>query len=129
MSPIGNMTDKPSNPSNAASKATKSGSDRIPPPLQQRDPEKYARLRAEAAAPYRGLRRFIYVSFAASGFIGGFIFLTQLLAGRDVAEALPNFAIQVGVVALMIWLLQLENKAEQANNKAEGKRQKAKGKD
>lgn len=120
------MTDKPSNPSNAASKATKSRSDRIPPPLQQRDPEKYARLRAEAAAPYRGLRRFIYVSFAASGFIGGFIFLTQLLAGRNVAEALPNFAVQVGVVALMVWLLQLESKAEQ---KAEGRRQKAEGKD
>ncbi len=109
------MTDKPSNSSNAA----QSRSDRIPPPLQQRDPEKYARLRAEAAAPYRGLRRFIYVAFAASGFIGGFIFLTQLLAGRDVAEALPNFAIQVGVVALMIWLLQLENKAEQKGKQDE----------
>jgi hypothetical protein len=90
---------------------------RIPSPLQQRDPEKYARLRAEAAAPYRGLRRFIYVSFAASGLIGGFIFLTQLLAGRDVAEALPNLGVQVGVVALMIWLLWLENKAERKGEK------------
>jgi hypothetical protein len=90
---------------------------RIPPPLQQRDPEKYARLRAEAAAPYRGLRRFIYVSFAASGFIGGFIFLAQLLAGQNVAEALPNLGIQVGVIALMIWLLSLENKAEEKDQK------------
>jgi hypothetical protein len=105
----GIMPEKPSNSSNAA----KSGSDRIPPPLQQRDPEKYARLRAEAAAPYRGLRRFIYITFAASGFVGGFIFLAQLLAGRDVAEALPNLGVQVGVVALMIWLLRLESKAEQ----------------
>jgi hypothetical protein len=111
------MTDRPPNSSNA----TKSGSDRIPPPLQQRDPEKYAHLRAEATAPYRGLRRFIYTSFAASGLIGAFIFLTQLLAGRDVTEALPNFAIQIGVVALMVWLLQLESKAEQAK-KAKGKR-------
>ncbi len=108
MSPAGTMTEKPSNSSNTA----KSGRDRIPPPLQQRDPEKYARLQAEAAAPYRGLRRFVYISFAASGFVGGFIFFTQLLAGRDVSEALPNFAIQVGVVTLMIWLLRLENKAE-----------------
>ncbi len=118
------MTDQPSN----SSKAAKSESDRIPPPLQQRDSEKYAHLRAEAAAPYRGLRRFIYVSFAASGLIGGFIFLTQLLAGRDVAEALPNFAIQIAVVALMVWLLQLESKAEQTNQ-AKSKRQRAEGKD
>lgn len=103
------MADKLSN----SSQTGKSRSDRIPPPLQQRDPEKYARLRAEAAAPYRGLRRFIYIAFAASGLIGGLIFFMQLLAGRDVAEALPNFAIQMGVVALMVCLLWLENKAEQ----------------
>lgn len=74
--------------------------------------EQYARLKAEAAAPYRGLRRFIYGAFAASGAVGGFIFLTQLLAGREVEQALPNFALQVGVVALMIWLFRLENRAE-----------------
>lgn len=44
----------------------------------------------------------------------------QLLAGRDVAEALPNFAIQMGVVALMVYLLWLENKAEQKGQ--QGKR-------
>ncbi len=124
MSPTGNMTNKPFN----SSQADQSGSDRSPASLQQRDPEKYARLRAEAVAPYRGLRRFIYIAFAASGLVGGLIFLTQLLAGRDVAAALPNFAIQMGVVALMVWLLQLENKAEQGG-KAEGRRQKAAGKD
>ncbi|MEB3826764.1 DUF3493 domain-containing protein [Phormidium sp. CCY1219] len=75
---------------------------------QNLSPEKYARLKAEADAPYRGLRKFIYVAFGASGAIGGFIFLTQLLAGRDVGSALPNFALQVGVVALMVWLFRLE---------------------
>lgn len=76
------------------------------------DPAAYARLKAEAAAPYRGLRKFIYVAFGASGLMGGFIFLTQLLAGQNVTETLPNLALQVGVVALMIWLFKLENKAE-----------------
>lgn len=71
-------------------------------------PEQYARLKAEAAAPYRGLRKFVYVACGASGFIGGMIFLAQLAAGRDVASALPNFALQVGVVALMIFLFRLE---------------------
>ncbi|MDX2214739.1 MAG: DUF3493 domain-containing protein [Oculatellaceae cyanobacterium bins.114] len=76
-------------------------------------PEKYARLKSEAKAPYRGLRQFVYFAFGASGFIGAFIFFVQLLAGRDVAGVLPNFALQVGVVALMIWLFRLEQKAKQ----------------
>jgi Low psii accumulation1 / Rep27 len=71
-------------------------------------PEQYARLKAEAAAPYRGLRKFIYLGCGASGFIGAFIFLTQILAGRDVSNALPNLALQVGVVALMVVLWRWE---------------------
>lgn len=74
----------------------------------QLDPEKYARLKAEAKAPYKGLRQFFYLAFAASGFIGAVVFLSQLAAGADVASALPNLALQVGVVALMIWLFRLE---------------------
>ena len=70
--------------------------------------EQYARLKAEAAAPYRGVRKFVYVACGASGLIGGVIFLAQLAAGRYVANALPNFALQVGVVALMIFLFRLE---------------------
>jgi hypothetical protein len=77
---------------------------------QNLSPEKYARLRAEAKAPYRGLRQFIYVAFGASGLIGAFVFLTQLLAGREIGAAFPNFALQVGVVALMVWLYRLEQK-------------------
>lgn len=81
--------------------------------LQQTDPEKYAHLRAEAAAPYRGLRRFFYASCAASGAIGGFIFAIQLLAGRGVENTGLNLAVQSGVVALMAWFWRLENRAEQ----------------
>jgi len=79
---------------------------------RQMSPEKYARLKAEAKAPYRGLRKFIYVAFAASGFIGGLVFLAQLLAGREVATAFPNLALQIGIVALMIWLFRLEQRSE-----------------
>lgn len=75
------------------------------------DPQLYAQLRAEAKAPYRGLRQFIYIGFGASGLIGAFIFLMQLIAGREVDAALPNFALQIGVVALMIWLFRLEQRA------------------
>lgn len=77
----------------------------------QQEPEKYAQLKAELKAPYRGLRQFIYLGCAASGFIGGFIFLMQLLAGRQVESTLPNLALQIGVVALMLWLFRLEQQA------------------
>ncbi|NJL84825.1 MAG: DUF3493 domain-containing protein [Leptolyngbyaceae cyanobacterium SM1_1_3] len=70
--------------------------------------EKYERLKAEAKAPYKGLRKFIYGAFGASGLIGAVVFLAQTLAGRNVSTALPNLALQVGVVALMIWLWRLE---------------------
>jgi Low psii accumulation1 / Rep27 len=82
------------------------------------DPALYAQLKAEAKAPYRGLRQFVYVACGASGGIGAFVFLTQLLAGRDVGGALPNFALQVGVVALMVGLFRWE---QRVSRKSEGK--------
>jgi hypothetical protein len=75
-------------------------------------PEQYARLKAESKAPYRGLRQFVYVAFGASGFIGALVFLSKLLAGQEMGSTLPNFALQVGVVALMVWLFRLEQKAQ-----------------
>lgn len=72
------------------------------------NPEQYARLKAEMKAPYRGFRQFIYIGFGASALIGAFIFFFQVLAGRDVNNALPNLALQVGVLALMIFLWRWE---------------------
>jgi len=74
------------------------------------DPELYAQLRAELKTPYRGLRQFIYVAFGASGLIGSVVFLAQLAAGREIETALPNLALQVGVVALMIGLFRWEQR-------------------
>ena len=71
-------------------------------------PEKYARLRAEAKAPYRGLRKFIYVGLGASGFVGALTFLARIAAGQDLARDLPNFALQIGVVALMVFLFKID---------------------
>ena len=67
-------------------------------------PEKYARLKAEAKAPYKGLRKFFYVAFAASGFIGAVTFLARIAAGTDLSRDIPNFALQVGLVAAMVAL-------------------------
>ncbi len=73
-------------------------------------PEKYARLRAEAKAPYKGIRQFFYLAFAASGLIGAFIFLSKLFAATDVRTDLPNLALQVGVIVLMVFLFRWEQK-------------------
>jgi hypothetical protein len=78
----------------------------LPKSPRNLDPDTYARLRAEAQAPYRGLRKFAYVAFGGSGAIGGVVFLAQVLAGRDLETALPNLALQAGVVALMVWLFR-----------------------
>ena len=64
-------------------------------------PDRYAYLRKEARSPYRGLRRFIYLGFGASGGIGAFIFLMQILAGRDVVPSLGNLTLQLAIVGLM----------------------------
>lgn len=86
----------------------------LPPSKPRRktslSPEKYACLKAEAKAPYRGLRQFIYATFATSGFIGAFIFLAKLASGEDISTTLGNLAVQIGVIALMIWLYRLENR-------------------
>lgn len=73
--------------------------------------EQYDRLKAEAAAPYRGLRRFIYIAFGASGFVGALIFLAQLAAGNQADAPLSNLALQVGVVSLMVFLFRLDKES------------------
>jgi hypothetical protein len=75
--------------------------------LKRNDPEKYARLKAEAKAPYRGLRKFVYVTLGAWGGIGGFVFLTALLAGKGTPGTnIGNLALQIGLVALMVLLFR-----------------------
>ncbi|MBN3898422.1 MAG: DUF3493 domain-containing protein [Nostoc sp. NOS(2021)] len=82
-------------------------------PKNRLNPEQYASLKAEIAAPYRGLRQFFYISFGASGFLGAFVFFFQVLAGRDVENALPSLALQVAIVALMVFLWRWEQRRQQ----------------
>ncbi|MFK0729612.1 MAG: DUF3493 domain-containing protein [Gloeotrichia echinulata IR180] len=79
-------------------------------PKNRLNPEQYARLKAEIAAPYRSIRKFIYIGVGASGLIGAFVFFFKLLAGRELDSTLPNFALQVGIVALMVFLWRWEQK-------------------
>jgi hypothetical protein len=74
------------------------------------DPNLKNRLKAEIASPYRGLRQFIYLGVGASGFIGAFVFFFQILAGRNIESSLPNFGLQVGIIALMVLLWRWEQR-------------------
>ncbi|MGB7412643.1 MAG: DUF3493 domain-containing protein [Thermosynechococcaceae cyanobacterium] len=77
-------------------------------PKSSLKPEHLARLRAEAKAPFKGLRQFIYAAFAASALLGGFIFFFKLLAGEDFSTTFSNLMVQLGVFGLMVGLLWLE---------------------
>lgn len=74
----------------------------------QMSPERYAYLKAEAKAPYRILRRFIYVAFGASGFVGALVFLAQVLTLQNLSTTVPNLALQLGVLSLMLWLFKVD---------------------
>ncbi len=82
-----------------------------PPNSKRFTSEQYDRLKAEAAAPYRGLRRFIYIAFGASGFVGALVFLAQIAAGKEADAPLSNLALQVGVVALMVFLFRWDKES------------------
>ncbi|MHC5614701.1 MAG: DUF3493 domain-containing protein [Nostoc sp.] len=82
-------------------------------PKNRLNPEQYASLKAEIAAPYRGLRQFIYIAFGASGSLGAFVFFFQVLAGRDVENALPSLALQVAIIVLMVFLWRWEQRRQQ----------------
>jgi hypothetical protein len=74
--------------------------------------EQMDRLRAEAAAPGKGFRRFFYVALAGSAFLGAFVFLMKAIAGEDLAQTLPNLLLQSGVGAGLIWLWRREQPPE-----------------
>jgi hypothetical protein len=75
-------------------------------------PENLDRL-VELAAPYRGIRKFIYMAVGGSGAIGGVIFFFRVLAGRDLDHSLPNLGLQLGICAITFFLLRWESKAQE----------------
>lgn len=76
--------------------------------MRPKTPKDYEKLKAELKAPFRGLRRFVYLACGASGLLGAYIFLTQLLAGRGEAGTLGNLAVQMGVIGLVILLYRFD---------------------
>lgn len=77
--------------------------------MRPKTPQDYEKLKAELKAPFLGLRRFIYLACGASGSVGAYIFVTQLLSGRgETTTTLNNLAVQMGVIGLMILLYRID---------------------
>jgi len=72
-----------------------------------------ARLRAEARRPWRVLRLLVYLACAASGFIGLFINVFRVLAGRDLPQSLTNVGVQVAVLAIAVGLWRFESRNQE----------------
>ncbi|KAA8496780.1 Protein LOW PSII ACCUMULATION 1, chloroplastic [Porphyridium purpureum] len=90
-------------------------------PDDPRDQEGYtlrARLREETEAPFRKVRLFLYYASAASASVGGFISGARVIAGlsgvsgaQPLSETVPNTLIDLGVIAIAVLLIRLDNKA------------------
>ncbi len=76
-----------------------------------RTPREQAELKAELIAPFRFLRRFIYLAVLGSGSLGAFIFALKALAGKP--NSLPNLGVQVVVVAIATGLWRWESQRHQ----------------
>ncbi|MGD1855150.1 MAG: DUF3493 domain-containing protein [Leptolyngbyaceae cyanobacterium] len=95
-----------------AKKSTSQAKDRTPTKPPGMSQERFERLVRETQSPFKGFRQVIYGAVGASGLLGAFVFFTQLIAGRDVETALPNLAVQMGVIGIAILLFWLENRGK-----------------
>ncbi|MCS7149067.1 MAG: DUF3493 domain-containing protein [Geminocystis sp.] len=72
--------------------------------------QKYAQLKAEIKAPYKGLRKLFYFTFAASGFIGIFFIVPRIINGQNISENFYNLFVQIAVVTIMVLLYLWEDR-------------------
>jgi len=70
------------------------------------DPELKKKLLKETKAPFKGLRRVVYIACAGSAYLGLFIMLSQMAAGKEIIQ--NNLLIQLGACTLFPLLFFLE---------------------
>ena len=67
------------------------------------DPELKKKLLKETQAPFKGLRRILWIAFSGSAFLGLLIMLTKVASGSDLQQ--NNLFIQLGACILFPTLL------------------------
>ena len=74
------------------------------------DPELKKKLLQESKAPFKGLRKVLWIAFTGSAFLGLFIMLSKIASGNQIQQ--NNLLIQIGACTLFPFLLFLESNNE-----------------
>ena len=70
------------------------------------DPELKKKLLKETQAPFKGLRRILWIAFSGSAFLGLLIMLANIAGGSEIEQ--NNLLIQLGACALFPILFSLD---------------------
>ena len=70
------------------------------------DPELKKKLLNESQAPFKGLRRLLWIAFSGSAFLGLLIMLSSIASGNEVQQ--NNLLIQLGACVIFPSLLFLD---------------------
>ena len=74
------------------------------------NPELKKKLLKETKAPFKGLRRLLWIAFTGSAFLGLFIMLSKIASGNEIQQ--NNLLIQLGACVLFPLLLFFERNKE-----------------
>ena len=74
------------------------------------DPELKKKLLKESQAPFKGLRRVLWIAFTGSAFLGLFIMILKIASGYEIQQ--NNLLIQVGACGFFTLLLYLDRNKE-----------------
>ena len=74
------------------------------------DPELKKKLLEESQAPFKGLRRLLWIAFSGSAFLGLLIMLSKIASGSELQQ--NNLFIQLGACILFPTLLVLDRSKE-----------------
>ena len=74
------------------------------------DPQLKKKLLQESQAPFKGLRRLLWIVFAGSSFLGLFIMLSKIAGGNGFQQS--NLLIQIGACTLFSLLIFFDRKKE-----------------
>ena len=70
------------------------------------DPELKKKLLKESQAPFKGLRKVLWIAFSGSAFLGLLIMLSMIFRGTEVEQ--NNLLIQIGACILFPTLLFID---------------------
>ena len=75
------------------------------------DPELKKKLLKETQAPFKGLRRILWIAFSGSAFLGLFIMISKIASGSELQQ--NNLVIQLAACILFPTLFFLERNKDQ----------------